>query len=471
MNKRKQVALYIVSDFLSAALAYLAFYIFRKEIVEPLKFGYEIPLNFSDRFYMGMAIIPAFWLLYYYLTGFYKNIFRHSRTDDFFRTFVQSISGVLLIFFLIILDDEIQTYKSYYQLFAVLFAFHFLLTLIPRLILTSQTVKKVHTRKIGFNTIIIGSNHQAEDIYKELTEAVSASGNKIIGFISLQKQDKSKLSEFIPNLGNLNDLETIIETEQIEEVIIALDSSEHDQISKIINQLSLCNVIIKAIPDMYDILTGKVKMDHLFGTPLIQLSRDLMPVWQANAKQLIDISVSAFAVIIASPLILALAIAVKISSKGPIFYSHERIGRYGKPFHILKFRSMRTDAEKNGPELSSKEDNRLTNLGRFMRKYRLDEIPNFFNVLKGDMSLVGPRPERQFFIDQIIKRAPHYTHLHKVKPGITSWGQVKYGYAENVDQMIRRLRFDILYIENMSLFVDFKIMFYTILTIIRGRGV
>jgi len=471
MNKRKQVALYVVSDFLSAALAYLAFYIFRKEIVEPLKFGYEIPLNFSDRFYMGMAIIPAFWLLYYYLTGFYKNIYRHSRTDDFFRTFVQSISGVLLIFFLIILDDEIQTYKSYYQLFAVIFAFHFLLTLIPRLILTSQTVKKVHTRKIGFNTIIIGSNHQAEDIYKELTEAVSASGNKIIGFISLQKQDKSKLSEFIPNLGNLNDLETIIETEQIEEVIIALDSSEHDQISKIINQLSLCNVIIKAIPDMYDILTGKVKMDHLFGTPLIQLSRDLMPVWQANAKQLIDISVSAFAVIIASPLILALAIAVKISSKGPIFYSHERIGRYGKPFHILKFRSMRTDAEKNGPELSSKEDNRLTNLGRFMRKYRLDEIPNFFNVLKGDMSLVGPRPERQFFIDQIIKRAPHYTHLHKVKPGITSWGQVKYGYAENVDQMIRRLRFDILYIENMSLFVDFKIMFYTILTIIRGRGV
>jgi exopolysaccharide biosynthesis polyprenyl glycosylphosphotransferase len=471
MNKRKQVFRYLICDFLSASGAYTLFYIFRKEIVEPLKFGYDIPLTFSDRFYLGLAIIPVFWLLYYYLTGFYKNIFRHSRTDDFIRTFVQSATGVLLIFFLIILDDEIKTYRNYYLLLTVLFSLHFFLTLICRLILTSNTVRKVHRREIGFNTLIIGSNHQAIDIYKELNEAESAPGNKFIGFISLQKQEKYQLSEYIPNLGPFKDLEKIIEKNQVEEVIIALDSSEHDQISRIINQVGLCNVIIKAIPDMYDILTGKVKMDHLFGTPLIQLSRDLMPVWQANMKQLIDIVVSALALIITSPLILFLSVSIKITSKGPVFYSHERIGRYGKPFHIIKFRSMRLDAEKNGPELSSKEDSRLTNLGRFMRKYRLDEIPNFFNVLKGEMSLVGPRPERQFFIDQIIKKAPHYTHLHKVKPGITSWGQVKYGYAENVDQMIRRLRFDILYIENMSLFVDFKILFYTILTIIRGRGV
>jgi exopolysaccharide biosynthesis polyprenyl glycosylphosphotransferase len=352
-----------------------------------------------------------------------------------------------------------------------LFSLHFFLTLIPRWTLTSHTVKKVHKREIGFNTIIIGSNQQAIDIYKELTEAFSSSGNKFVGFISLQKQDKYNLSEHIPNLGSIKDLVPVIEKYEVEEVIIALESSEHNQISHIINQLGLCNVIIKAIPDMYDILTGKVKMDHLFGTPLIQLSKDLMPSWQANLKQFIDICVSALALIILSPLLLVLAIGVKLSSKGPVFYSHERIGHYGKPFHIYKFRSMRTDAEKNGPELSSKEDNRLTNFGRFLRKYRLDEIPNFFNVLKGDMSLVGPRPERQFFIDQIIKKAPHYTHLHKVKPGITSWGQVKYGYAENVDQMVRRLRYDLLYIENMSLFVDFKILFYTVLTIIRGRGV
>ncbi|MCB8994335.1 MAG: sugar transferase [Bacteroidales bacterium] len=471
MNKKLQLSRYLIFDFLSAAAAWAVFYIYRKEIIEPLKFGYEIPLTFGSRFFIALLILPASWLLFYYLTGFYKNIFRHSRTDDFLRTFIQSISGVLVIFFLLLLDDEIKTYKSYYVLFFVLFSLHFLFTLIPRLILTSATVKKVHSRKIGFKSIIIGSNQQAIDIYRELTETVPSPGNLFVGFISINKQDKYGLSEFIPNLGSLKELPTVIERENIEEVIIALESSEHHQISRIINILGLHNVIIKAIPDMYDILTGKVKMDHLFGTPLILLSKDLMPVWQANLKQLIDIVVSVLSLLLLSPVILILSIGVKLSSKGPVFYSHERIGKYGKPFHIYKFRSMRTDAEKNGPELSSKEDPRLTNFGRFMRKYRLDEIPNFFNVLKGDMSLVGPRPERKFFIDQIIKRAPHYTHLHKVKPGITSWGQVKYGYAENVDQMIRRLRYDILYIENMSLFVDFKILFYTVLTIIRGRGV
>ncbi len=446
MNKRKQVLRYIISDILSSALAWSLFYIFRKIYIEPLKFGYDIPLTFSSRYYLGLIIIPTSWLLFYYLTGFYKNIFRHSRTDDLLRTFAQSLFGVLILFFLLLLDDEINTYRNYYLLFTVLFSLHFILTLIPRLILTSNSVKKVHNRKMGFNTLIIGSNHQAIEIYKELTEAESSSGNKFVGFISLQKQDKYDLLEYIPNLGSLKDLSQIIESQRIEEVIIALESSEHNQISRIINQLSLYNVIIKAIPDMYDILTGKVKMDHLFGTPLIVLSKDLLPVWQANLKQFIDICVAVFALIIGSPLIIILSIGVKLSSSGPVFYSHERIGRYGKPFHIYKFRSMRLDAEKNGPELSSKEDNRLTNLGRFMRKFRLDEIPNFFNVLIGDMSLVGPRPERQFFIDQIIKKAPHYVHLHKVKPGITSWGQVKYGYASSVKEMVQRLKFDILYI-------------------------
>jgi exopolysaccharide biosynthesis polyprenyl glycosylphosphotransferase len=471
MKKSKQVLRYLIFDFIAASAAWTLFYIFRKVYVEPLKFGYDIPLTFSHRFYLGLIIIPEFWILYYYLTGFYKNIFRHSRTDDFMRTFIQSFSGVLIIFFGLILDDEIKSYRNYYLLFSVLFSLQFFLTIIPRLILTSRTVRKVHNRTIGFKTIIIGSNHQATDIYRELTEASPSPGNKFIGYISLKNHDNSSLSEFIPNLGTLKNLGKVMDEEEVEEVIIALDSSEHDQISMVLNHLGIYNVIIKAIPDMYDILTGKVKMDHLFGTPLIQLSKELMPVWQANLKQFIDITVALICLLLLLPLNLMIALGVRLSSPGPIFYSHERIGRYGKPFQILKFRSMRVDAEKHGPELSSKNDNRLTNFGRFMRKYRLDEIPNFINVLKGEMSLVGPRPERQFYIDQIIKKAPHYTHLHKVKPGITSWGQVKYGYAENVDQMIKRLRYDILYIENMSLFVDFKILFYTILTIIRGRGV
>jgi exopolysaccharide biosynthesis polyprenyl glycosylphosphotransferase len=471
MNKRYQVIKYIVFDFLTSVITWSLFYTFRKEFIESPKFGFSVPVTFGPRFIMGLIIIPSFWLFYYYVTGFYKNLFRRSRMDDFIKTFIQTFTGVIIIFFLLILDDEIRTYTNYYLSFIVLFSLQFILTLIPRLVLTTQTVKKIHSRKAGFNTLLIGSNQKALDIYTELMSAPQSTGNLFIGFISLYNGDNPKLLECMPNLGSLKELENIIEKYKIEEVIIALDSSEHDQISMIINKLSLCNVIIKAIPDMYDILTGKVKMDHLFGTPLIQLSKDLMPVWQANLKQFFDIAVSTLALIFSLPLIIVLSIGVKMSSRGPIFYSHERIGRYGKPFQIYKFRSMRVDAEVNGPELSSKDDNRLTNFGRFMRKFRLDEIPNFYNVLKGDMSLVGPRPERQFYIDQIIKKAPHYSHLHKVKPGITSWGQVKYGYAENVDQMIKRLQYDILYIENMSLFVDLKILVYTILTIIRGRGI
>jgi exopolysaccharide biosynthesis polyprenyl glycosylphosphotransferase len=195
-----------------------------------------------------------------------------------------------------------------------------------------------------------------------------------------------------------------------------------------------------------------------------------MPAWQQSIKRIMDILLSMMVLVVFFPLYLFTAIGVKLSSPGPVFYSHERIGWHGRPFRIYKFRSMRTDAEKAGPQLSSKDDPRMTAFGRWMRKIRLDEIPQFWNVLIGDMSIVGPRPERQYFIDQIMEQAPHYRHLHKVRPGITSWGQVKFGYAENVEQMVERLKYDLIYIENMSLAVDFKIMFYTVLIIVRHKG-
>ena len=222
---------------------------------------------------------------------------------------------------------------------------------------------------------------------------------------------------------------------------------------------------------MYDILTGRVRMSSILGTPLIQISHQLMPAWQENIKTALDYIIASLALLVTSPIVPILMLGVKLTSKGPIFYSHERVGRYGKPFNIYKFRSMYVNAEKNGPELSSRKDDRITPFGRFMRKARLDEIPNFVNVLKGEMSLVGPRPERKYFIDQITRINPHYIHLLKVKPGITSWGQVKYGYAENVDQMIDRLKYDLIYLDNMSIFVDLKILIYTLLTIVKRTGI
>jgi exopolysaccharide biosynthesis polyprenyl glycosylphosphotransferase len=339
------------------------------------------------------------------------------------------------------------------------------------LIITTSTTHKIHKRQFGFNTLLIGGNDKAVEVYQEINQQKHGTGNKFVGFVSVQNGNGYPLAEYMEHLGYIDQIKEIIQRYQIEEVIIALEYTEHSSIEKILNLLIDSNVVIKTIPGMYEIFTGKVKMSAIFGTPLVEVSHHLMPAWQQNLKHFIDIIGSLFALIILSPLFLILIVGVKLSSKGPIFYRQTRIGRNGRPFTIFKFRSMYIDAEAHGPELSSREDTRVTRFGRFMRKSRLDEIPNFFNVLKGDMSLVGPRPERDFFIEKIVERAPQYTQLLKVKPGITSWGQVKYGYAENVDQMVKRMKYDLLYIENMSLYVDFKIMIYTLNTIQKGSGI
>ncbi len=470
-NYRFQRILYITFDFLAASAAWMLFYMFRKVQIEPQVFGVDVPITLGSRFWAGAIGLPFVWIMFYYFTGFYQSVFHRSRLDDFIRTFMTSLLGVIVIFFLLILDDTIMDYTNYYSLFFTLFMLHFTFTLFPRMIITSRTVNRVHQRKIGFKTVMIGSNENAVDVYRDILEQRRSSGHEILGFINVHQKEHYQLQDHIKHLGGHENMEAILRQYHVEEVIIALEPSEHGKIGDIVNRLSLMDIRISAIPSMTDILTGKVKSTTIFGTPLLEVSHELMPAWQQNVKQLLDIILAILALILLMPLNIFLVIGVLLSSPGPIFYKQYRLGKFGKPFKIYKFRSMYHNAEENGPELSSRHDPRVTGFGQFMRKHRLDEIPNFINVLKGDMSLVGPRPEREYFIDKIIAEAPHYIHLHKVKPGITSWGQVKYGYAENVQEMIKRLRYDILYIENMSLFVDLKILFYTAITIVRGRGV
>ena len=470
-NHKKQRLLYILFDFLAAASAWILFFLFRKTQIEPQVFGSDVPIGLDATFWAGVIGIPVAWIIFYFFTGFYNNIFRRSRLDDFARTLMSSLLGVIVIFFVLILDDIIVDYTNYYSLFFALFLQHFTFTLIPRMILTGRTVSRVHQRKITFRTVMIGSNENAVDVYKEIQGQKKSSGHEILGFINVNQKEHYQLQDYMVHLGSYKNMKDILEENRVEEAIVALDPSEQDKIGDVVSRLSLLNVGVSAIPSMTDILTGKVKSSTIFGTPLLEVSHELMPAWQQNVKQIMDIILSLVSLVILSPLILFLSLGVKLSSPGPVLYTQSRVGRYGKEFRIYKFRSMYHNAEENGPELSSRHDPRVTRFGQMMRRHRLDEIPNFINVLKGEMSLVGPRPEREYFIERIVQEAPHYVHLHKVKPGITSWGQVKYGYAVNVREMINRLRYDILYIENMSLFVDLKILLYTIITILKGRGV
>jgi exopolysaccharide biosynthesis polyprenyl glycosylphosphotransferase len=470
MNKKLQQAKYVFADLLSAAIAWMLFFTYRKTLVNPNLFE-NLDIVFGDpNLYLGLIVIPLFWLILYIIAGAYRKIYRKSRIKELTITFSTAFIGVVILFFTLLLDDVVPTYQSYFTSFLVLLGVHFFFTATFRLIITTRTVKKIHHKVIGFPTIIVGSNANAVELFKQLDDQFPSSGNKFVGFVNARDYKKYALAKHLPHLGHFEDLPRLVRELQIEEVVIAIERSETQLVEKILTTIEDTDVIIKIIPGMQDYLLGSVKTTSIFTEPLVQISPHMMPPWQESIKRLIDITSSLVAIVILSPVYIFLVAGVKFSSKGPVFYWQERIGLHGKPFMIPKFRSMYVGAEKGTPQLSSEGDSRITPFGKFMRKVRLDELPQFFTVLKGEMSLVGYRPERQFFIDQIVKRAPHYRLLFKVKPGITSWGQVKFGYASNVDEMVVRLKYDILYVENMSLAMDFKIMFYTALIIIQGRG-
>ncbi|MCO5234309.1 MAG: exopolysaccharide biosynthesis polyprenyl glycosylphosphotransferase [Chitinophagales bacterium] len=458
---------YWISDYISAYIGWIIFFLYRKSQIE--QYTIDLKLFIQDKnFLVGGAIISIFWIYLYIITNTYKSVYFKSRIAEIFKTFIQSILGSLILSFFIILDDAVQSYKDYYYLTSVLFLTHFIPTLILRMFWLFLAKREIKKDKISFPSIVIGNHKNINKIVAEIQKLRYIQGIEIKSIytdLAISNQRPESIQQ------QLNELKEHIKNTDVSHAILILSKEEREWTPHYIQLLDKLGLKIKIIPELYESLTTQIKINNPIGTSLIDVYTDVMSPWQIIVKRTIDILISLLFLIISSPFLLVISIYIKKSSPGPILYQQERIGKRGRPFTIYKLRSMYLNAEDNGPQLSKSDDERITHIGKWIRKYRIDEFPQFYNVLIGDMSLVGPRPEREYFASQIIKNHPEYEYIYKVKPGITSWGMVRFGYASTLEEMIERMEYDLMYINNFSLLMDLRIMIYTILIIIKGKGV
>lgn len=466
MTKNRLTFSYVFSDFVTASLVWFFFNWLRFQKIAIFD-GFDTLTDYLSFLpvWGGQIFIPFFWLVIYYFSGYYNKTIGKSRLGEFFQTLGSVLIGVLILFFLIILNDIPREFNTFYILFFSLFLLQFIVTYIPRLCITQYGISKIKNRDWALNVLIIGTGIKAANLSKQLYDL----GYEIVGYVKPEQEAEVHIEPSLL-LGGMDDLDHLIETKKVEELVIAFESRGNGAHPDLLYQLYRFHLPVKMLAENLNVLS-RVKIKTLIGAPLIDLTDNNFSYAEENIKLFFDKVISLLVLVLFSPLFAYLAYRVKKDSSGSVFFKQERIGYMGRPFMIYKFRTMFEGAETDVPRLSEGDDERITPFGRYMRKYRLDELPQFWNVLKGDMSLVGPRPERKYFIDQIVKKAPYYYLIHNVRPGITSLGMVKYGYAKNVDEMVERLSYDVLYYENMSLALDLKILVYTVMTVVTGKGI
>lgn len=468
MNLRRALTLYapyVASDFLLSATCWMLAWLLRREWLS------NDPSTLPNTYiWVRAALAGVAWVWLLYAFGLYKAPYRQSRIRELGLVLEASILGVFIIAFLSFINDPEGNYRYIQQVILLYLVMQFAIVGLGRLCISSWFKQRLRKGWLQLPTLVVGNGPAARELVDTLPKLLYGRSYQLVGHISLQTRDTIHLPRTIPHLGGLPELYAICRRHRVAYILLAPEPEEYPRYFHVMKALQDAPTRVVAIPQMYYFLLGKARLlTELVYAP-IELDTGFQQPFTAFLKRGIDLVASAVALVLLLPVFALLAVLVKRNSPGPIFFRQERIGKNGKPFRIIKFRSMYVNAEQAGPALSQDHDPRITPVGRILRKTRLDELPQFWNVLVGDMSLVGPRPERQFWIDQIVARAPEFLQLLRVKPGITSLGQVRFGYASNVDEMVQRLRYDLLYLTHMSLSWDFRILFYTVQIVFQGRG-
>lgn len=456
---------YMFFDIIAALTVWILFTYFRQIVNDGRLFEHVRIFIPKYNFISSIVVYPLLCLFIHWLSGFYIRPLQHNKMSVFLTTLISTALISIVIFFVLLLDDFVVSYEYYYYSLLVLLGLNFIVFLTFRMFIVVSVRRKFRTKKWTINTAIIGFGGTADKFSSEIQ---MEERRTFAGFISPKSGSRIKKEKVI---GNIRDMGKIIGEYNIEEIVIALDNPSDQELFSIINGLFHYNIEISFAPRLYEILTGSAKIEDPRISPLVSITKPSMPDWQACVKRFSDVFFSFLALVILLIPMIIIAIAIKTDSKGSVFYLQERIGRFGRPFKMIKFRTMVKDSEGGIPQLSSPDDNRVTKVGHYLRKYRIDEVPQFLNILIGDMSLVGPRPERTYFINQITQIAPYYCLLYKIRPGLTSWGPIRIGYSDTIEKMVERLNYDIIYMDNMSLRADFKILIYTFEIIFKGKGV